>query len=118
MTSLGLWMFSGISIICFAASYAVALCLEFSRLFFRVSLRTAVMVGFVVAGLVAHSLYLSREAHQGLAAGAPLSSWYHGCLLIAWLLVSMSGCTQLIGRTRLAGFSDPVAEVSSDKTSQ
>ncbi len=81
-------MLSGISILCFAASYTVALCLEFSRLFFRVRLRTAVMVGFVVAGLLAHSLYLSREAHLGLAAGAPLSSWYHGCLLIAWLLAA------------------------------
>jgi len=79
-------MLNGISIVCFAASYAVALCLEISRLFFRVSLRTAIMVGFVIAGLLAHSLYLTREAQQGFTAGAPLSSWYHGCLIVAWLL--------------------------------
>lgn len=76
----------GITIVCFAASYAVAFCLEITRLFFRVSLRTAVMVGFVIAGIVAHSLYLGNEAQHRLAGGAPLSSWYHGCLVVAWLL--------------------------------
>lgn len=79
-------MLDGISIICFAASYTVALCLEISRLFFRLSLRTAVMWLFAAAGLIAHSFYLAREAQAGLSGGAPLSSWYHGCLLLAWLL--------------------------------
>ena len=79
-------MLGGLSIVCFAASYAVALCLEFSRLFFRLKLRTALMVGFVAAGILAHTLYLGREAKLGLAEGTPLSSWYHGCLMIAWLL--------------------------------
>lgn len=79
-------MFGGISIVCFASSYTVALCLEISRLFFRVSLRTAIMIGFVAAGILAHSLYLGREAQLGLAGGTPLSSWYHGCLIVAWLL--------------------------------
>lgn len=79
-------MIGGISIVCFAASYAVALCLEVSRLFYRVRLRTAVMMGFVGAGILAHSIYLGREAQDGLASGLPLSSWYHGCLIVAWLL--------------------------------
>ncbi len=79
-------MIGGISIVCFAASYAVALCLEVSRLFFRVGLRTAIMVGFVAAGILAHSIYLGREAQSGLGGGSPLSSWYHGCLILAWLL--------------------------------
>lgn len=90
----------GITIVCFAASYAVAFCLEVTRLFFRVSLRTAIMVGFMVAGIVAHSVYLGTEAQDRLAGGAPLSSWYHGCLVVAWLLaivfvtVSMRQSTQ------------------------
>lgn len=79
-------MHSGISIVCFAASYALALSLEISRLFFRVSMRTAIMVGIMVAGFVAHSLYLSSEARYGFTDGAPLSSWYHGCLVVAWVL--------------------------------
>lgn len=77
---------SGISIVCFAASYGIAFCLELSRLFFRVSLRTAIMVGFMIAGILAHSIYLGREAQLGIGGGAPLSSWYHGCLMVAWLL--------------------------------
>ena len=35
-------------------------------------------------------------------------------LVIVGLLVSMSGCTQLTGRTRLAGIYDPAAEVPRD----
>ena len=81
-------MTSGISIVCFASSYAVAFGLEISRQFLRIGLRTAIMVGFVVAGLLAHSVYLVREAQDGLAGGAPLSSWYHGCLILAWFLAA------------------------------
>ena len=39
-----------ISITCFLASYAVALALEVSRLFFRSGVRGALMVGFSTAG--------------------------------------------------------------------
>ena len=79
-------MIDGISITCFAASYAVAFGLELTRLFFRATMRTAILIGFMVAGIVAHSIYLIREAQDGIVDGAPLSSWYHGCLLVAWLL--------------------------------
>ena len=46
-------MLSGITITCFASSYAVAFALEFARLFVRAKVRTAMMVGFTVAGLFA-----------------------------------------------------------------
>ena len=75
-----------ISIVCFAASYIVALCLEISRLFFRVRLRTAILIGFIAAGLLAHTIYLGQEARAGIGGGSPLSSWYHGCLILSWLL--------------------------------
>jgi ABC-type uncharacterized transport system permease subunit len=78
-------MLSGVSTICFAASYAVALMLEISRLLFRSTVRGAVMLGFAGAGLVAHSAFLYYRAIN--AAGAPLSSerdWY---LVAAWALV-------------------------------
>ncbi len=78
-------MFSGVTTICFAGSYAVALILELSRLVFRSGVRGALMVGFATAGLVAHSAYLYREAARW--PRSPLSSerdWY---LLAAWLLV-------------------------------
>lgn len=78
-------MLSGVSILCFAASYAVALALEISRLLFRSSVRGAVMFGFAAAGLVAHTAFLYYRAVN--EQGSPLSSekdWY---LVAAWVLV-------------------------------
>ena len=51
-----------ISITCFLASYLVALALEISRLFFRSGVRGAVMLGFGIAGLIAHTLFLGHRA--------------------------------------------------------
>ena len=64
---------SGISLLCFTASYAVSLALEVSRLFFRMPVRLVVMIGFTLAGLFAHTVYLAQRAS---GAGLPLSSWY------------------------------------------
>jgi hypothetical protein len=80
---------SGISVVCFAASYAVALALEFSRLFFRVPVRLVVMLGFAAAGLFAHTVYLTLRAQGSLATGNPLSSWHDWYLLAAWILAAV-----------------------------
>jgi hypothetical protein len=75
---------SGISVVCFAASYAVALACEASRLVFRSGVRGAAMIAFAVAGLVAHTLFLAwRAAHE---PAVPLSSAFDWYLLAAWLL--------------------------------
>jgi hypothetical protein len=79
---------SRISIVCFAASYAVALACEASRLVFRSGVRGAVMIGFAAAGLVAHTLFLVWRAVDGQAA--PLSSPFDWYLLAAWLLAAIS----------------------------
>jgi ABC-type uncharacterized transport system permease subunit len=83
-------MLSGITITCFAASYAVTLGLEITRLFFRLRVRWVVMIGFAAAGLFAHSLYLWRLTQQELSdvGGVPLSSWYDWCLVVAWVLAA------------------------------
>jgi hypothetical protein len=83
-------MLSGITITCFAASYAVTLALEISRLFFRLRVRWAIMIGFAAAGLFAHSLYLWRLTQQELSGAgmAPLSSWYDWCLVVSWVLAA------------------------------
>jgi len=78
-------MLSGVSIVCFAASYAVALGLEVSRLFFRSGVRGAIMLAFAAAGLLAHTAFLAHRAAE--AAGSPLSSKQEWYLLTAWLLV-------------------------------
>lgn len=79
---------TGVSFVCFAASYAVTLALEVSRLFFRLPVRFVVMVLFAVAGLIAHSIYLVVKTQQGLPGGLPLSSWSEWCLLAAWVLAA------------------------------
>lgn len=73
---------SGISIFCFAASYAVALALEISRLFFRSGVRGALLLSFAGAGLVAHTLFLAYRAAS--TSVAPLSSEFDWYLLAAW----------------------------------
>lgn len=80
-------MLSGITTLCFFASYSVALILEASRLFFRSGVRGAVMVSFAAAGFVAHTVFLANRAH-GISPN-PLSSPYDWLLVVAWMLVSV-----------------------------
>ena len=79
-------MLSGISLLCFTASYGVALALEVTRLMFRSGIRGAVMLLFAAAGFTAHTLYLVAQAMETAPATLPLSNWYHWYLLAAWLL--------------------------------
>jgi len=78
-------MLSGVQIICFAASYSVVLLLELSRVVFRSGVRGAVMIGFAVAGLVAHTAFLYTRAVG--SPRSPLSSEQDWYLIAAWLLV-------------------------------
>ncbi len=80
---------TGISVVCFAASYGVALALEVSRLFFRLPVRLVVMLAFGAAGLFAHTVYLTLRAQGALATGNPLSSWHDWYLLAAWILAAV-----------------------------
>src|SRR3972149_1397883 len=78
-------MLSGVSIVCFAASYAIVLVMEISRLAFRSAVRGAIMLAWAGAGLCAHTAFLYYRAVN--AAGAPLSSWQDWDLVAAWLLM-------------------------------
>jgi ABC-type uncharacterized transport system permease subunit len=78
-----------ISITCFTASYLVVLALEISRVFFDVSLRKFVRVGFATAGLFAHTVYLVVQGKLELDSGGIwLSSWFGWCLAAAWILAA------------------------------
>jgi hypothetical protein len=77
---------SGISVVCFVASYAVALVCEASRLVFRSGVRGAAMIAFAAAGLVAHTLFLLWRAANEPAV--PLSSAFDWYLLAAWVLAA------------------------------
>ena len=80
-------MLSRVSVICFAASYAVTLVLEITRLLFRSGIRGALMLGFAGAGLVAHSIYLYYRWMSTAPGAIPLSNAMDWCLVAAWVLV-------------------------------
>jgi ABC-type uncharacterized transport system permease subunit len=67
----------------------VALALEITRPFLRVQVRTAAAIVMACAGLLAHTLYLYVHVERGVIAGEPFASWYHWCLLAAWLLAAI-----------------------------
>ncbi len=77
-----------ITITCFAASYAVCLALEASRLLFQARSRHVMLVGMTSAGLFAHATYLVAELRGQMTAAnvAPLSNWHDFCLLAALVL--------------------------------
>jgi ABC-type uncharacterized transport system permease subunit len=78
-------MIDRITVFCFAASYAVTLALEITRLFFRSGVRGALMLAFAGAGLVAHTLFLVNR-WTGEGGSALLSTAFDWYLVAAWLL--------------------------------
>jgi ABC-type uncharacterized transport system permease subunit len=79
-------MLAGTSIFCFAASYAVALLLEITRLFFRSGIRGAILLGFGAAGFFAHTIFL---VYQAGSEAVPLASEFDWYLVAAWLLAAV-----------------------------
>jgi ABC-type uncharacterized transport system permease subunit len=77
-------MDSGVTMLCFTASYAVALALEILGLWTRPRWRRLAVVLAAVAGIVAHTWYLGQRA--ALWASAPLSSPHDWYLAAAWVL--------------------------------
>ena len=76
-----------ISILCFVASYGVVLVLEISRIFFHAPLRKLIRIGFVIAGLFAHIVYLA--CHSQLVVnpqGIWFGNWFSWCLATALIL--------------------------------
>jgi ABC-type uncharacterized transport system permease subunit len=80
-------MLSHVGIICFAASYAIVLAMEVSRLLFRSGIRGAFMLAWAGAGLFAHTVYLYFRAAN--TTGVPLSSWRDWYLVAAWALMAV-----------------------------
>jgi ABC-type uncharacterized transport system permease subunit len=76
-------MLSGISIVCFAASYAIGLLLEAIGLRQRPAWMRVAVISVTSAGLVAHTLYLAYVA--GDASVQPMSA-VEWVLMAAWVL--------------------------------
>lgn len=75
---------AGVGILCFAASYAVALCLEISRIFFRSSVRNIFSLFWVFSGLTAHTAYLYYHHAVSLVGINSAESYF---LVSAWGVV-------------------------------
>lgn len=75
---------SGVGIICFTASYAVALCLELTRFLFRSPIRNAFILCWILAGLAAHTAYLY---YQHSVSVVPIDGAESYFLVSAWGLV-------------------------------
>lgn len=61
--------------------------LEISRVFFDLSFRKFVRVGFAAAGLFAHTVYLILQGRLELdSTGIWLGSWFGWCLVAAWIV--------------------------------
>ena len=82
-------MLDGISILCFSATYLVTLALEINRTVFGTGRRMAYTTfGVAIVGVLTHIWFLVLQARNGLLQqSAPLSSWYHWCLIAALALV-------------------------------
>jgi ABC-type uncharacterized transport system permease subunit len=76
-------MFSGISIICFAASYAISLVLELVGLRARPAWIRLVVIGATLAGLAAHTLFLAYVAADASVKPMSAVEWV---LMAAWVL--------------------------------
>ncbi|HZU35152.1 MAG TPA: cytochrome c biogenesis protein CcsA, partial [Gemmataceae bacterium] len=68
-----------ITILCFGASYAVALLLELLQLFWPRRIQRYLALGFAGAGLLAHTLFL-------LAQPLALASEFWSVVFLAWIL--------------------------------
>ena len=77
-------MDSGINMLCFSASYGIALALEVSGLWVRNQIGRLAILATSIAGLVAHTWYLGRRVAEMPAA--PLASQQDWYVLAAWAL--------------------------------
>jgi hypothetical protein len=99
-------MLASIHVICFFSSYAIALTLEGSRLFFRMPVRLMVIIAMAVLGLGLHSVYLW---HRASAGEMPLASWHDWFLIASWILaISYLGLLASRPQTNVGLFLLPV----------
>src|SRR5579872_3598706 len=75
-----------VTMFCFLASYLVAFVLELGRLLGRSRFSRFVMIGFGIAGFLAHTLYLLNRSQQTHLPPL-LASTRDWMLVLAWLLV-------------------------------
>jgi hypothetical protein len=78
---------SGVTISCFLLSYLLVLFMEASRIFLKFPGRNVLLIGMLVVGLIAHSIFLANQLSiVTLDSERPqlLSNWFQWAVLGAW----------------------------------
>lgn len=86
-------MLAGVTVSCFLLSYLLVWLLEGARVYFKFPGRGLLVIGMLVAGLLAHSIFLANQLWlDGLAGQRPqlLANWFQWALLGAWGLALAS----------------------------
>lgn len=82
-------MLSKISLVCFTASYLVALAVEVLKLWFRAWWQRPLAAVFAIAGFFAQGVYLYNRMWPAGDELALLANWYQWCLVAAWGLAAV-----------------------------
>lgn len=86
-------MLAGVTVSCFLLSYLLVLLLEAARIYLKFPGRTLLVIGTLLAGVVAHSIFLTNQFWLGaLTSERPqlLSNWFEWAVLGAWGLAVAS----------------------------
>jgi len=94
-------MLTGINMLCFSASYAIALGLEMFGLWSQAPLRRVALLACATAGVFAHTWYLGRRVAE--TSAAPLASHQDWYLLAAWALAIIYLCVKFYYRRSSMG---------------
>ena len=79
-------LFSGVTVSCFLLSYIVVFAMEGTRLLTKLPGRLLLMVGMLIAGLFAHSIFLVNQfAARSTESGTQVvANWFQWSVLGAW----------------------------------
>lgn len=86
-------MLAGVTVSCFLLSYLLVLLFETARIFFKYPGRNLLVLGMLVVGLIAHSIFLINQfADDAVGAERPqlLANWFQWAVLGAWGLALAS----------------------------
>ncbi len=93
---------ANVSVFCFLASYIVTLALEGVRLLKQTAINRLFMLGFALAGLTAHTIYLIGRSQESQLPPL-LSSSHDWMLVLAWIAILFYIVLTAVDRNLLVG---------------
>ncbi len=86
-------MLAGVTVSCFLLSYLLVLLFEAARIYFKYPGRNLLVIGMLIVGLIAHSIFLVNQFSLGAQTGERpqlLANWFQWAVLAAWGLALAS----------------------------